>query len=347
MLLNGFYWGSIAIIFMIVLRDFRYLLIGRVFLLLLVSGMAFLLRDVVPPDWKWLMGDIMTFLPALFWLLCQLGFTRKPNLRSVWSVLAVFSCVIPIFGRQLGADADETSIRNMLLWRLPQTAEYVVILHGIWVVMANWADDLLVDRRRMRAVLLCTVGVSSLWVTLTLNTGYLSEFSLPLVVGIAILVAGNMLLKGREGVLLAQRLDPQAVSGSARERDVPEELKTDCPMAQKLTALMDDGYYRTGKLTLKMLAQELGLPEYKTRSLINKAFAYRNFNDYINNLRIAEASARLISEPDTPIQNIALDVGYRTISSFNRTFREIQKKTPSDYRAEHLLADLSEQHSVA
>jgi AraC-like DNA-binding protein len=339
MLLNGFCLGSIAIIFMIVLRDLRHLLIARVFLLLLFAGVAFLLRDVVSPEWKWLMSDIMTFVPALFWLLCQLGFARKPDLYSIWSVLAAYSCVIPVFGRQLGADVGDQNISNILLWRLPQIAEYIVILHGIWVVVANWENDLLADRRRMRAVLLCTVGVSALWVTLSLNTGYLSEPSLPVVVGITVLIAGNFLLIGREDVLLIQPFLPQDGAASDNGKTEKVATKSACPMAQKLMALMAKGYYRTEKLTLKMLAQELGLPEYKTRSLINKAFDYRNFNDYINHLRIAEASARLVSEPDTPIQNIALDVGYRTISSFNRTFREIHQQTPSDYRAKYGMSD--------
>ena len=66
--------------------------------------------------------------------------------------------------------------------------------------------------------------------------------------------------------------------------------------------------------------------------MINQKLGYRNFNDYINQLRIAEAGARLIAEPDTPILNIALDVGYRTLSSFNRAFKEILEQTPTAYR---------------
>ncbi len=338
MLLNGFCLGSIAVIFMIVLRDFRHLPIARIFLLLLLAGSAFLLRNVVPSQWQWLMGDIMTFLPALFWLLCQMGFARKPDYYSLWSILAAYSCLIPILGRQLGADMDNAGLLHALLWRFPQIAEYLVIIHGLWVVVAHWEDDLLAGRRRMRAVLLCTVGITALWVTLTLNTGYLSELSLPVVVSITALIGGYSLLKGREGVLLAQSLP--SVEDKRADKSVPDGLDGThtCPLTQKLMELMEGGYYRTAKLTLKMLAQEMGLPEYKMRSLINEAFDYRNFNDYINHLRIAEASARLASEADTPIQNIALDVGYRTLSSFNRAFREIHEQTPSDYRAQHLMS---------
>lgn len=74
------------------------------------------------------------------------------------------------------------------------------------------------------------------------------------------------------------------------------------------------------------------MPEYKIRGVINKELGYRNFNEFINEYRIAEAAQRLISEPDTPISNIALDVGYRTLSSFNRAFRKEKDTTPTAYR---------------
>jgi len=54
--------------------------------------------------------------------------------------------------------------------------------------------------------------------------------------------------------------------------------------------------------------------------------------DILNQLRIAEASTRLRGEPETPVLNIALDVGYRNISSFNRTFKDMVKLTPTEFR---------------
>ena len=41
---------------------------------------------------------------------------------------------------------------------------------------------------------------------------------------------------------------------------------------------------------------------------------------------------KIPAEPDTPIQNIALDVGYRTLSSFNRAFKEITDQTPTTFK---------------
>jgi len=75
---------------------------------------------------------------------------------------------------------------------------------------------------------------------------------------------------------------------------------------------------------------------------------YRNFNDYINHLRIAEAGERLIAEPETPVINIALVVGYRTLSSFNRAFKELFDQFPTAYHQSKiikLLPSADEQNS--
>ncbi len=101
---------------------------------------------------------------------------------------------------------------------------------------------------------------------------------------------------------------------------------------QRLESVMQNGFYRTENLTVKQLAKSIDFPEYKTRRLINQRLNYRNFNDYINTLRIEEACLRLKAEPDTPVLNIALDIGYRSLSSFNRAFKSSTRSTPTEYR---------------
>ena len=110
------------------------------------------------------------------------------------------------------------------------------------------------------------------------------------------------------------------------------EHKEESEILVSLKLLMNDGFYRRENLALKNLAKEMALPEYRVRAVINKELGYRNFNEFINEYRIAEAAERLINEADTPISNIALDVGYRTLSSFNRAFRKEKQTTPTAYR---------------
>jgi len=337
LLLTGFSLGCIAIVFLIVARDFGRLLVAKVFLVLLVASTAFLLNQIIDPAWKWLTGDIMTMIPALFWLLCQLAFARRPRLISIWAGLALYSFIAPAVTRFFGVSSELTGAFNFWGWQLPRYTEYVLILHGLWVIVASWSDDLITTRRQLRGALLGTVGFAALWVTISLNTGYGSPLCLPIVVSIAALVIAYLLLEGRVGVLLG----PAKQALSSGEINI-EDTGIPCSSGEKnaefddvelkLQSVMGEGFYRTERLTLNMLAEKIELPEYKTRALINQKLGYRNFNDYINQLRIAEAGDRLVSEPDTPILNIALDIGYRTLSSFNRAFKEIFEQSPTAYR---------------
>ncbi len=58
------------------------------------------------------------------------------------------------------------------------------------------------------------------------------------------------------------------------------------------------------------------------------------FVDYVCQRRIAEA-CRLLAETDQPITTISFDVGFATLSNFNRRFRHLQGMSPRQYRARH------------
>ena len=96
--------------------------------------------------------------------------------------------------------------------------------------------------------------------------------------------------------------------------------------------------YRRPKVSIRSLADELGLPEYRLRRLIHEELGFRNFNAFLHHYRIREACDAL-SDPDqarTPILTIALTVGYQSISTFNRAFREVVGETPSTFRTKAL-----------
>lgn len=340
LLLTGFGLGCLAVIFLIIARDFGRIPVAKACLALLVAAGAFLLNNVIDSEWKWLTSDIMTMLPAIFWLLCQLAFARRPRLISIWAALALYSFITPALCRPFEAYDELTGHLHIWGWKLPTYAEYIVILHGMWVVIANWSDDLIASRRRLRGALLGIIGFSALWVTGSLNTGYGTNLSLPAVVAVAALIVANLLLKGRNGVLLGLS-KPIVTAQKNTDTEIEDELSINHSElnenALKLNKVMAEGFYRTEKLTIQKLSKKIDLPEYKTRALINQTLAYRNFNDYINQLRIAEAGERLIAEPETPILNIALDVGYRTLSSFNRAFKEIFDQSPTSYRQSRKL----------
>jgi AraC-like DNA-binding protein len=55
---------------------------------------------------------------------------------------------------------------------------------------------------------------------------------------------------------------------------------------------------------------------------------------YLQRRRV-ERSMFLLRETDRSVTDICLDVGFASLGTFSRTFREIIGQTPSDYRAEH------------
>jgi AraC-like DNA-binding protein len=166
-----------------------------------------------------------------------------------------------------------------------------------------------------------------------LNTGFMKDWLPYLSICVLTLVCAYSLLRGRNGVLFGIPAQSDVAEDETVVAMAIPELK-DQQYTAPLETLMEQGFYRTEHLTLKMLATELTLPEYKTRALINQTMGYRNFSDYINQLRIKEAASHLLREPNTPILNISLDVGYRTLSSFNRAFKDIKNMSPSEYRAQ-------------
>lgn len=99
-----------------------------------------------------------------------------------------------------------------------------------------------------------------------------------------------------------------------------------------------DRAYREENLTVASLAARLKVPEYRLRRHINQRLGHRNFNAYINGLRLAEAQAALAnpSKRDLPVLTLALDAGFQSIGPFNRAFKAATGLTPTDFRRQRL-----------
>jgi len=107
------------------------------------------------------------------------------------------------------------------------------------------------------------------------------------------------------------------------------------PLLGALIRLMtEERVYADHDLRVASLASRLNVPEHRLRRAINQQLGYRNFNQFVNAYRIEEAARRLESEPRSPILTIALDVGFRSISSFNAAFRTAYHLSPSQFRAQ-------------
>lgn len=331
LLLSGFALGVMSVLAMVVYRDYGQLVVAKVFVAMLFAGACFLLEPQLNGIWAQLAADLYTMVPALFWVLCQLAFSQRPRVLSPSGFIALYTFMAPNIARHFIGTQDPLFLS--FLWAWPTYCEYLIVVLGLWTVVASWSDDLVESRRQLRGAVLIGVGISVLLVVIPANTHIVGRWLPYLSISVVTLLCAYFLLHTHQGVLFGLVKPVDVPEPTQKPKQSSAQLADLHHEANKLNTLMSQGFYRTERLTLKDLASALELPEYKTRNLINQTLGYRNFNDYINQLRIHEAAERLIKEPDSPVLNISLDVGYRTLSSFNRAFKDIQGMSPSEYRA--------------
>jgi AraC-like DNA-binding protein len=102
----------------------------------------------------------------------------------------------------------------------------------------------------------------------------------------------------------------------------------------RLIELMErEKFFLDPEITLPKLAQALEIPTAHLSRVINDLLG-RNFYEFVNRYRVEEAKRRLAG-PDASrdkLITVALDCGFNSLATFNRVFKELAGRTPSDYR---------------
>lgn len=320
---------------------------GRWLILVLVGVICYLLWPTLPPmplTGAFLVNLPVILVPAAFWLfthlLCR---EEEPFPRWGWIPIGL-SIASSIFVRY--APVSLASGIQALLFNLSQLLSMGLVGAGMLTLLGQFHSDLVEERRRLRAILLIAVGVYMLIVI-----GAESLFTYrPVPNGVPTLHALLASLLSLAACLWLLALSPSALGESLPPSAVPVEEAAPAPtqvpspdeqqLAQmrKLQAHMQNGGYRQTGLTIRELAEQLDTREHLLRILINRHLGYRNFNEYLNQFRIDEASARLANpeQAHLPVLTIALDIGYRSLSPFNAAFKRRHNLTPTEYRRQKL-----------
>ena len=275
--------------------------------------------------------------PFLFAAFCFIEFTdRRRFPRWLYLLLAIqlfLEVAITWFVDPIAAYADAlTQIAPSLL----QTVFVVMALY--WTV-ADWRNDLIETRRRTRLLLTVAIGINMLFsgiVTrlligpMTFNTPWNYYNHVALVFSHLVLLVFVLFQFMDSGIDIY--LDPL-------RRPVPQPpvSNPDAAALARLAALMQGEHlYRRPGLTLKVLADKAGVPEYRLRRLIHEQLGFANLNAYLHAWRIREACEQLRdpAQRRTPILTIALSVGYNSVNTFNRGFREVTGTAPSAWRSD-------------
>jgi len=113
----------------------------------------------------------------------------------------------------------------------------------------------------------------------------------------------------------------------------PAELKQKGVWLKKIVKA--NGYYLDPELSLVSLAEKLELTTHELSRIINTVLK-KNFNDFINEYRVAEVIKRMQDPAYNRITllGVAYDSGFNSKSTFNLIFKKMAGKTPAEYKTE-------------
>jgi AraC-like DNA-binding protein len=89
--------------------------------------------------------------------------------------------------------------------------------------------------------------------------------------------------------------------------------------------------HKTEELSLADVAKAAGASVFHFCKVFHKATGLK-FTDYVARVRVEDARTRLLN-PNLRISEIAYDVGFQSLTQFNRTFKRVFGQSPSEFRA--------------
>lgn len=311
--------------------------------------------DLGIPGMDTMLGMIAVMAPAVLWVIARYLFEDNPHIhRGVWVLIVSYLAL-----RGLGLWIyDGTQLRSSLFFLIffyvPQLIMLLLACHVVYMACRGRDSDLVELRRQLRMPF--AIGMGSI-VGLIIGSGFFwlgspqldslyffVIFLLILFINLGMFqihkdtpqlihIAGD-----QSAPAIASNLTPQE-DGSVREDQSsavsPVSRQDKMLIDRVLKAMRQERLYIEPGLTIGDLAVKVSVQEYRLRKLINQSLHYRNFNQFLNQYRTEEAARRLLDpqEQHIPISSIALDVGYASLSSFNKAFKDTYQVTPSVYRS--------------
>ncbi len=123
----------------------------------------------------------------------------------------------------------------------------------------------------------------------------------------------------------------RAVQKQKARRSYLQGLNLDQIQANLGTLMAKNEMFLDENLSLPQLAECLDISPHQLSQFLNTRLN-KNFKMFVNEYRIAKAKELLVRDKDAKVLAIALDVGFKSKSTFNAAFLKVTGATPSEYR---------------
>lgn len=321
----------------------------KLFIALLLADAAYLIIPWVSAEWaKAILYPAQTMVPALFWLFSYSLFDDHFRLRPWQAIPFIITVALPTVGSAL--DITQSGLPGIFWFQIPQLSEFVLLTWALRVILQHWKDDLLENRRNLRIWFSAFIGFYIFALIAAQQLLFPSAEWLEIwqyaPAGLMLFLCNCVLLEFKPDIFLQpahtnseENNSIPTVERKAAPVDTKEQEEIPEEVLETISELMEnDKIYREMGLTIGQLAEKVDIQEYRLRRIINAGMGHRNFNDFLNRYRVREACERLSNpaEQETAVLNIALDAGFRSLSSFNKAFKDSQNLTPTAFRKNHL-----------
>ena len=264
---------------------------------------------------------LASLTPMFILLFVWVAFEEQHTFPNWFWVLICINVVLEIIAHALFEISGEVHP----FMRAMQVIEIGIVIFALVLLWRGKEEDLVETRAKLRNWSI--LGIASLTL-LILFSHLVTEYLVPNGLELFFMTAAFVLTLSINFAIL--KMNP---SGQITAHGKPVIVDSQDPQITRLLERMrDERLYADHDLRVAKLADLIGLPEHRLRKKINQQLGYRNFNQFVNQYRIEEAGQRLNQQPTLPVLCIALEVGFRSISSFNTAFQSQFGMSPTEYR---------------
>jgi AraC-like DNA-binding protein/ligand-binding sensor protein len=134
--------------------------------------------------------------------------------------------------------------------------------------------------------------------------------------------------KQHDGVIKLLVIFAEQVAGLSNQLIVERE-NAEPPAITRAKAFINENY--TEDLSLEQVAKAANMSSFYFCKMFKK-YTGVNFTEYLSRVRI-ERARNLLLNPNLRISEIAYEVGFQSLTHFNRVFKKVLGQSPTDFRA--------------
>ncbi len=271
-------------------------------------------------------AQILTkFMVGFLWLFLIATFEEDFRFRPVYLAVTIFWCGLGL----MGLPGLEWGVFSRLLSYGTIIIAFSFILHALWRMKNGFSGDLRTVRREAR-----------LWVGVVLSSAIIIDLMVDIGLGFdwhapAYIIGQNLTAGLMASALVLHVWQADLSNFMGPDKVLKTQLSPREPVASLvMTTMQTQQLFLQPDLRFVDFANMINLNQSQLRKIINHELGFGHFTSFVNHFRIEHAKS-LLKDPNRQsdkIISIALDSGFASLPSFQRAFKSIVGKTPTQWK---------------